>query len=113
MQRVRERLDFDAAAGEIRDGPRRYLLLRPDVLMGALRPLEASQREALLEAFAQSAREHGGESIRAYHATLRAAGGDPREADTALLQTTASAAADLGWGRWTLRRDGDTLRLSV
>jgi hypothetical protein len=34
MAEFRERLLWDAAAGEIRDGQTRYLLIRPDALMG-------------------------------------------------------------------------------
>ena len=32
---LRDRLRWDAARGAIADGPRRYLMVRPDVLMGA------------------------------------------------------------------------------
>jgi predicted hydrocarbon binding protein len=106
MAGLRDRLEFDSAEGAVRDGPRRYLLMRPDVLMGVFGRLEAPARAAALEAFAASAREQGGDSLRAYAASL---GDDPR----ALLDATAAAAADLGWGRWSFRLDGERLHLEV
>lgn len=90
--------------GELRDGPRRYLLLRPDVLMGTFARLDAGARRAAFDAFAASAEAHAIDSLRAYASS---AAGD------ALLATTAAAAADLGWGTWTLVRDGERLELEV
>jgi uncharacterized protein len=103
---LRERLVADAAAGRIDDGPRRYLMMRPDVLMGMLRRLEPEARENALQAFADSVAEHGGDSIDAY---FRAAGQDV----DALLEATAGAAADLGWGVWRFERARGALALQV
>jgi predicted hydrocarbon binding protein len=103
---LRDRLQWDGVRGRVHDGPRRYLMMRPDVLMGAAVALDAAARAALFEALADSTRRHGGHSLRVY---AEQAAGDP----AALLGATAGAAADLGWGRWTLQRDGDGLSLEV
>ena len=104
--RLAARLHFDPAAGRIADGPRRYLLMRPDVLMGMFVRLEPAERARALEAIAASIAEHGVDSLRAYAARL----GAP---DDRLLQATAEAAADLGWGRWRLELDDRGLALEV
>jgi hypothetical protein len=95
---LRERLAW-SAAGAIHDGPRRYLMMRPDVLMGALRRLPEPARAQALAAFAGSVADHGIDSIRAY---FRQVGEDP----SALLASTVKAAADLGWGAWTFEPRG-------
>ena len=104
--RLAARLHFDAAAGRIDDGPRRYLLMRPDVLMGMFARLAPPERERASEAIAASIAEHGADSLRAYAARLGTI-------DDRLLQATAEAAADLGWGRWRLEVDGGGLVLEV
>ena len=106
MAGVRERLVFDGEAGTVCDGPRRYLLMRPDVLMGMFARLDPQARVAALHAFSASAEQHGGDSLAAYFGSV----GDDGDA---LLDATAAAAADLGWGRWSFARDGDRLRLVV
>ncbi len=90
----------------MRDGARRYLLMRPDVLMGLFARLDAAARAAALQAFADAAEQHGGDSLRVYFESL---GGDR----DAFLEATAAAAADLGWGRWQFSREADALRLAV
>ena len=106
MASLRERLVFDAGAGTVHDGPRRYLLMRPDVLMGMFARLDPVARAAALQAFRASAEEQGGDSLAAYFASLGHDG-------DALLDATVAAAADLGWGRWSFRRDGEALHLAV
>jgi hypothetical protein len=103
---LRERLRWDAGIGAIHDGPRRYLMMRPDVLMGMLRRLPDAARAQALDAFAESVSDHGIDSIRAY---FRQVGGDP----PALLAATARAAADLGWGAWSFEPGPRRLGLSV
>lgn len=103
---LKDRLAFDAAAGTVHDGPRRYLLMRPDVLMGMLRRLPPPQRAQAMSAFADSIAENGADSLRAYLAQL---GGDRR----ALIDATTAAAADLGWGRWRIAQEGGELALVV
>jgi len=106
MAGVRERLVFDTEGGTVRDGSRRYLLMRPDVLMGMFARLDPRTCAAALHAFTASAGQHGGASLAAYFASVG------EDAD-ALLVATAAAAADLGWGRWSFAREGDRLRLVV
>lgn len=103
---LRERLRWTPDDGAIHDGPRRYLMMRPDVLMGLLRRLPDDARASALAAFEGSVREHGADSLRAY---FRAVGGDP----SALLAATARAAADLGWGAWRFSPARGRLGLSV
>jgi hypothetical protein len=66
MSRLAGRLTIDAARGEIRDQGRRYLMLRPDVLMGMLRGLDGQARQAALDALAASVARHGRDSVLAY-----------------------------------------------
>ena len=103
---LRERLRWTPPQGRIDDGPRRYLMMRPDVLMGALRGLPAEVRASALDAFARSVAAHGADSIRAY---FRQVGEDP----SALLRATVAAAADLGWGAWTFEPGRARLGLVV
>jgi predicted hydrocarbon binding protein len=103
---LRDRLDWSALDGAVHDGPRRYLLMRPDVLMGVLRRLPPPARALAAAAFADSVAEHGADSIRAY---FRQVGEDP----SALLAATARAAADLGWGAWTFEPGPRRLGLVV
>ena len=100
--RLRERLHYDATRGALHDGPPRYMLLRPDHLMGALRTPDPAARETMFEALAQSTLRFGGDSLRAYAAE---APGDAQ----ALIDATVGAAADLGQSRgvrWHLRAGG-------
>jgi len=103
---LHELLVFDTANGAVLDATRRYVLLRADVLMGVFAELPASAGDAALRAFGRSVATHGADSLRAYAAEV---GVDA----TSLQRTVESAAASLGWGRWTLARDGATLGLEV
>lgn len=101
---LRERLAW--SDGAVHDADRRYLLMRPDVLMGALVRLDAASRAAFDTAWADAARVHGGASLVAY---AKAVDHDPR----ALTEATVAAAADLGWGRWDLQHTSGGLALQV
>lgn len=103
---LRGRLRWTREDGAIHDGPRRYLMMRPDVLMGLLRRLPPDARAAALAAFADSVAAHGADSIRAY---FRQVGEDP----SALLAATVDAAADLGWGAWRFEPGRERLGLAV
>jgi hypothetical protein len=103
---LRGRLRWTADDGAIHDGPRRYLMMRPDVLMGMLRRLPAGARAQAMAAFADSVAAQGADSIRAY---FRQVGEDP----SALLAATVAAAADLGWGAWRFEPGRDRLGLAV
>lgn len=103
---LRTRLRWDAAQGAIHDGPRRYLMMRPDVLMGTLARLPDAVRAQVQDAFAESVAAHGIDSIRAY---FRQVGDDPPR----LMATTVQAAADLGWGDWSFAPERGLLGLVV
>lgn len=103
---LRARLRWSASDGAIHDGPRRYLMMRPDVLMGVLRRLPPGERAHVAEAFADAVADHGVDSIRAY---FRQVGEDP----SALLASTVRAAADLGWGAWRFEPGPGRLGLEV
>jgi predicted hydrocarbon binding protein len=106
MTRLAQRLAFDSTRGEIRDQTRRYLMLRPDVLMGALRLLDEPARKAALDAFAASVAQHGRDSVLAY---LEQLGGDRSR----LLDAMQEAAADVGWGCWQFEVASGGLKLIV
>ena len=93
----------DAALGELRDGDIRYLLVRHDSLMGLFTRLHEPARNQALAALADSVAEHGGRSAARYRAE------DPEK----LLVTIAAKASQLGWGRWTFERKGDSIELTV
>lgn len=104
--RFRERLVFDPARGELMDETRRYMLIRPEALMGLFRRLpEASRREAM-QALADSIFEMGSDSARAY----RALGADDPKG---LADTVAATAPQLGWGVWSFAFDSGAIRLTV
>ena len=102
----RERLDFDGANGQVLDESRRYMLMRPEALMGMFRRLDNETRQKALDALATSVIEMGGDSARAYKAH---GGGDV----DALLSTVANTAPDLGWGVWSFNGETDGIELAV
>jgi len=104
MTTLHRRLRFDTARGQVLDESRRYVLLRADVLMGTFDALSDAARNDALRAFGRSVATHGVDSIRAY---VQANG------PQALPSVMESAAASLGWGRWSLELDHDALRLHV
>lgn len=106
MAGFRERLAFDADCGEYRDGAIRYMMIRPDALMGILHQLPADMQPAVLEAFARSITEAGGKSAAAYRAAGSVDG-------PALVATIARTAPELGWGIWTLTLGASRMDLSV
>ena len=102
----RQRLSFDPAKGELRDGDTRYVMLREDSLMGLFKRLPGPARADALKAFAASLGEHGARSAARYLATDGDAGN--------LLATIAATAPQLGWGIWRFSRtDVGELRLEV
>jgi predicted hydrocarbon binding protein len=102
----RERLVFDQARGEIMDETRRYMLIRPEALMGLFRRLPAPARRDAMQALADSIFLMGSDSARAY----RALGADNARA---LADTVAATAPQLGWGVWSFAIDEGAIRLSV
>lgn len=105
MGDLRKRLRWNRS-GALHDGPRRYLMTRTDVMMGTVKLLDDAGQRAMLDAWAASTRQHGADSLRAYAETVG-------HEKAALIAATVESAADLGWGLWTVTRDGATLRLSV
>lgn len=106
MTGFRDRLEFDPQRGEYRDGGIRYMMIRPDALMGMIAELPPEMRVHALDAFARSIRRFGGRSAHAY----RNAGA--AEAD-ALLRVIEDTAPQLGWGRWRIRAEADGLEVTV
>lgn len=104
LRPLHKRLAFDLSEGQVLDGPRRYLIMRADVLMGAFAKLEAEPRRLALQAIGASVTDHGSDSVRAYLAEVGA---------DALLETMVAASASLGWGVWSFRRLSDQLWLEV
>lgn len=103
----RQRLVWDAEGGEIRDGAIRYLILRPDGLMGMFGRMSPETRVQALAALAASIEEHGGGSARKYRDMGAAA-------PEALLTVIAGTAPQLGWGRWHFGQvEGGRLDLMV
>jgi uncharacterized protein len=90
--------EVDEMNGEIYDGEIRYLLMRPDVLMGLLKNLPADSRSIALQAFAQSAFENGMASMLHYEASGLAGTDDA-------LDYLCRKGAALGWGRWNHSTD--------
>jgi uncharacterized protein len=101
------RLHLDEAQGTIHDGDRRYLMMRPDVLMGMLHELPSAVQVQVLAGFMASACRQGGKSVSAYRDQPGGQGSD------ALCEVMIDSAASLGWGRWAFRRDGQALMLEV
>jgi len=106
MQTFRDRVVFDAERGEYLDNGMRYMMIRPDAVMGILHELDPAMRQPVLEAFARSITKAGGKSAASYQ-SMGAADAD------ALLTTIQGTAPELGWGRWTLRRVDAGLDLTV
>jgi predicted hydrocarbon binding protein len=92
----RQRLTFDLANGELRDGDIRYVMLREDSLMGLFKRLSEPARTDAFKAFAASVGEHGARSAARYVAS----DGDARY----LLATIAANAPQMGWGVWHFSR---------
>lgn len=106
-KRFSERLRHEVDEGEMRDGAIRYLMMRPDALMGMFARLEPESRAAAYAALAASVAEFGGRSVAAY----RESGALSTDS---LMKTIEGTSADLGWGRWTFSRaGGGAIRVEV
>lgn len=105
MAGFRERLHFDAKDGAYLDGDIRYMLIRPDALMGLFQRLSEGARAEAFAAIADSITERGRHSAESYVA--------PDEIDR-LLHVIADSAPQLGWGIWAFTHpDEDTILLEV
>jgi predicted hydrocarbon binding protein len=99
----RDRLIWDASSGEIRDGAIRYMMIRPDALMGIFGGLDEPARTCALEAFRRSIAKFGARSASTYQA----------DAHHPLIETVARTAPDLGWGTWSIDRTADAIQVIV
>ncbi len=106
MPGFRDRLRFDGSRGEYRDGAVRYMMLRPDALMGILAELPEAMRPQILAAFARSVTRAGGQSARTYQDAGAATPAD-------LARIIEQTAPELGWGIWSLALAPHTLALTV
>ena len=106
MTNFRDRLVYDAEQGEYRDGDIRYMMIRPDALMGMIAELREDMRPLALEAFARAIHRFGGRSASVYQAAGAAD-------SAALLDVIQQTAPQLGWGRWRLEQTADGLVLTV
>ena len=82
----RDRLEWMPDQGELRDRDIRYMLIRPDSLMGLFRNLEETERPTVFAAFVRSVAEHGRRSLIA----------DGREPSSSQLHTPRLATCFLG-----------------
>jgi len=90
--------------GEFSDGGIRYMLIRPDVLMGLARELVEVGPGVFLSALERSAFVNGMRSFERYRDQGRFEGTDA-------LESTCNIAASLGWGEWVINRQPDGTRL--
>ena len=87
-------------------GDIRYMMIRPDALMGLFRRLEPAERAAAFEAIAASILEHGGKSAASY-------AGHGRDAADALIARIEATAPQIGWGNWQISLRDNGLDLIV
>jgi hypothetical protein len=97
-------LKHDHGSGEIFDDGIRYILIRPDVLMGVADSSGGIALNVFLKALENSAFRNVQDSFAQYRS-------DGRFSDTDVLDSTCRIAATLGWGLWTANRqeDGSTI----
>jgi predicted hydrocarbon binding protein len=87
--------EHDLNDGAISDGAIRYLMIRPDVLMGVAHELPQEQAREFFRALESSAFRHSRHSFERYRSSGRFAVDD-------FLRGVAGVAANLGWGAWRL-----------
>ncbi|HUN74905.1 MAG TPA: V4R domain-containing protein [Steroidobacteraceae bacterium] len=91
-------VDSSQSAGEITEDGIRYVLMRPDVLMGVAHELEHVSTQRFLEALERSAFRHVQSSFSRYQAKQPLSGTD-------FVASTCQAAERLGWGVWSTGRE--------
>ena len=91
----------------MRDGAIRYLMMRPDALMGMFARLSPAAMTEALAALTASLAENGGKSVKAYRESGAV---DPQ----AMMQVIAATSAELGWGLWSFAgQGGDAIEVTV
>tara|TARA_A100001037_G_scaffold49650_1_gene41597 strand:+ start:58 stop:561 length:504 start_codon:yes stop_codon:yes gene_type:complete len=98
MKDFRDRLRANTDAGTIHDRDIRYLMIRPDSLMGLFRILDPGKRELALGAFSDSVKMHGKNSAESYQQLGVSEAGS-------LLASISETASQLGWGKWSFDTD--------
>jgi hypothetical protein len=91
-------LDFNASNGEIRDKQIRYMLIRPDSIMGIFSLLDLPTAEKALLALQESVYEASSRSFREY--SRRSSNGSLVELESQVFRV----AGILGWGKWEVVR---------
>lgn len=104
MNALWTRLTLNEEQGAIYDGTRRYLMMRPDVLMGMIASLPATEQVHVLQAWMESAYQHGGKSVKAYQT---------EQGKQTLIKVMEESAAALGWGKWQITLVDKQLKLIV
>lgn len=99
---LHQRLGLFPDLGEMRDGKIRYLMMRPDVLMGMFAALPAGIRAQALDALAASVALNGGKSVQVYRDSGAAEPGQ-------MMRTIVATSAELGWGLWRFDVRSETL----
>ena len=94
----RERLVFDADRGEYRDGDIRYMMIRPDALMGIF--AEIARTAGAPRRWSPSPVPSGASAVESARAYQDAGAPGP----ATLLRTIEETAPQLGWGQWRLVR---------
>lgn len=102
----RDRVHYDADAGTYHDNGMRYIFIKPEAFMGVALEMPEEQRPAIFEAMARTVLNNGGKSAAAYKAQ---GASDP----DALLAVIAETAGQLGWGKWQITRQPDSLTVTV
>src|ERR1700730_14946887 len=97
-------IEHRPAEGAIFDGTIRYVLIRPDVLMGAARQLGNTGEGVFLAVLAESAFENAQASFAAY------LDGD-RFGNEDFLASACGVANKLGWGLWSQSEERDGTRI--
>lgn len=90
-----EGFDWDASCGAITQGGVRYVLMRPDVIMGIA---AGANPRAIIDSMSASAFRNAQDSFERYRAAGLFEDQDP------ILQT-CEMASKLGWGRWRIATD--------
>jgi predicted hydrocarbon binding protein len=104
MTKVEKNTPSPLQPGEISQGGIRYVLMRPDVLMGVAREMGHIAPEVFLNALKRSAFVNGIRSFERYRDEGRFDGADA-------LERTCNIAASLGWGEWVLHGQNAGIRL--
>lgn len=91
---------LDPTAGRLTEDGIRYVMMRPDVLMGVAHELSAEHAAIFFKALENSAFRHAQASFSQYQSRKINVTGEE-------ISGWFAVAARLGWGRWSLAQIGD------